>query len=122
MPHKDPLRKKEWRTAYFKRPSVKAKQKAYHASDKGGDGHLRRRYGLSREQWQTTFAYQGERCAICLKNTPGWKEYKRWCVDHDHDTGYFRGILCRGCNLGIGNLQDDPKLCERAARYLRGEI
>lgn len=39
-------------------------------------------------------------------------------MDHDHKTGLNRGILCRSCNLGIGFLRDDFKLCNNAASYL----
>lgn len=39
-------------------------------------------------------------------------------VDHDHETGCLRGLLCEGCNRGIGLLRDDPDLLRRAADYI----
>lgn len=42
-------------------------------------------------------------------------------IDHDHDTGAFRGWLCLYCNLGIGQLGDSVEGLERALRYLKGE-
>lgn len=50
-------------------------------------------------------------CAVC-----GTTENLH--LDHDHSTGYFRGVLCRDHNLGIGRFQDDPMLLIRASDYL----
>lgn len=40
------------------------------------------------------------------------------CIDHDHTTNELRGLLCSGCNLGIGHLKDSADLCQKAANYL----
>jgi hypothetical protein len=40
-------------------------------------------------------------------------------IDHCHDTGRIRGILCSNCNIGVGSFDDNPDLLERAAAYLR---
>lgn len=59
---------------------------------------------------------QGGRCAICGTDNTG----KRRCfhVDHNHDTGKIRGLLCGNCNSGLGNLRDDVGLLNRAIQYL----
>jgi hypothetical protein len=78
--------------------------------------HRLRRYGLTEEQYYSMLAQQEGRCAICesafedLQKTPH--------IDHDHDTGQVRGLLCGKCNSGIGYLQDDLGLVRAAASYL----
>ena len=55
---------------------------------------------------------QGNVCGIC--KTPG----KPLCVDHCHATGKVRGLLCRDCNLGLGNYKDNPVFTRAATAYL----
>ena len=64
---------------------------------------------------------QGDRCAICgtseKRNARGKKRY--WSVDHDHETGKIRALLCQKCNALIGLAQDDIAVLERAIAYLK---
>ena len=75
------------------------------------NGNLRRRYGLTIQQRDELLAAQGGVCAICGE-TP-----KRICVDHCHDTGSIRGILCHSCNVKLAAI-DDRKFHASALRYL----
>lgn len=77
--------------------------------------HLRHKYGLTIEEWNRWHDLQLGRCAICRLPLA---EAKRICVDHHHDTGVVRGLLCDVCNLGIGCFRDDPDRCRSAATYL----
>lgn len=82
---------------------------------------LKREYGMTQQQFDAIFRTQGGKCAICRreirtgKDTP-MKEYA--CIDHDHATGKVRGLLCSGCNHGLGNFNDNPDQLRRAVTYL----
>jgi len=85
--------------------------------------HLARKFGITAESFAAILKGQGGGCAIC-----GVKE-AAWNVDHDHACcpttrtcgKCIRGILCRGCNFGLGNFRDDPELLKIAIRYLRDQ-
>lgn len=72
---------------------------------------LRYNYGISPEQHELMLVKQGDACAIC-------RARKKLCVDHCHETGQVRGLLCRECNLGVGHLGDSPAMLRQAAEYL----
>jgi hypothetical protein len=87
-------------------------------------------YRLTPEQYGELLAKQGGRCAVCGTDDPGksrGREVGRFAVDHDHDCcpgrnscgRCIRGLLCRGCNTGIGLLGDDPDRLAAAGRYIK---
>ena len=76
---------------------------------------LKRRYGISADEWELIFSAQGNRCAICKSETPG---KQNWHVDHCHDTGRVRGILCHMCNILLGSAVDDCDNLRSAIAYL----
>ncbi len=77
--------------------------------------NLKSEYGLSVDDYNSMLDEQGGTCAICLgTNKNGTKLH----VDHDHDSGEIRGILCSKCNTAIGLLGDDPRIIARATNYL----
>ena len=77
---------------------------------------LRHLYGLTLEQYESMLEAQSHRCAICRTDTPGGRG--TWHVDHCHKTGAVRGLLCTGCNVGIGHLSHDPARLRAAAIYI----
>ncbi len=85
------------------------------------DAELRRKarvkFGI--ENLPELIKSRGGRCDSCGRIPTGENRNRVLHVDHDHVTGKFRGMLCRGCNLGVGFLADDPVRCELAAAYLR---
>lgn len=78
---------------------------------------LNRLYGLTLDAYDRMVAQQGGRCAICGSPEADGK-WKRFHVDHDHETGRVRALLCNGCNRGLGFFQDKPEALRAAADYL----
>ena len=77
-------------------------------------------YGLSLDEYEALLAKQDHRCAICLKPQ---KDFKRnLAVDHNHETGHVRGLLCFHCNSGIGHFDESLTTLRRAEDYLAKEI
>lgn len=71
------------------------------------------RYGLTPDDYAAMSEKQGNVCAICKQSGP------RLAVDHDHETGAIRALLCKGCNVALGSMRDNPELMNAAAEYLR---
>lgn len=79
---------------------------------------VERTYGITDEEYDALLKYQGGRCYICQRKSNS----KRLAVDHDHETGEVRGLLCpddkRGCNHAIlGNIRD-LAMAKRIVTYL----
>ena len=74
-------------------------------------------YGITEGQFIELLEQQNGACAICGSREWGgfWGKPH---IDHDHQTGEVRGILCLNCNRGIGMLGDDPHRVAEAAAYL----
>lgn len=77
--------------------------------------NLRNKYGITVEQYDEMFARQDGLCAICERPT---KSGRLLSVDHDHETGRVRALLCQGCNRGLGFFSEDPESLRAAADYL----
>ena len=91
--------------------------------------YYERTYGVPMSHLEELLAAQNGRCAICLM---WWEEcaapkrsryesvfVQHLYVDHDHDNGRVRGLLCNKCNAAIAFLRDDPRIVDAAAVYLR---
>jgi hypothetical protein len=78
---------------------------------------LRRNFNISLDQYNELFENQEGKCEICGVHQTCLK--KCLSVDHDHATGKIRGLLCRSCNLGIGNLKDNIEILYKSIFYLQ---
>ena len=75
-------------------------------------------YGLDWEAYNTLLDRQGGKCAICgLLSTRNGAPLKL-AVDHDHDTGEVRGLLCDKCNRGLGMFNESKERLQAAIDYL----
>jgi hypothetical protein len=112
---------REYQRAWQQERAIKnpeaAKMKSYSAS-------IRRRYGLTVEQYDAKLAAQNNLCGLCGKPFEGETKFKGGLegtapvLDHDHGSGKLRDFVHRSCNLGIGYFYDDPDLLRLAAEYL----
>lgn len=100
--------RREYGREYARRPERRPKRLA--ATRKSD---LRRAYGLTPAQYDEMLESQGGVCAICGETTA-----RRLAVDHAHDTGAIRGLLCTRCNPGLGYFRDNPVLLDKAIHYL----
>lgn len=107
-------------------PEIKrARGRAYYAANKEKvltttrRCNLLVRYGLTPAQRASMEESQGGKCAIC-GNPPSGKTRIASVlhIDHDHQTGAVRLLLCMDCNVAIGRFKDNPDLCRKAAEYL----
>lgn len=87
---------------YHQRPAVREKRRWE---------HFERRYGLTREAYLSLLEGQNGACATCGSVVD-------LCVDHNHETGAVRGILCGKCNMALGLAGDDPDTLKGMLAYL----
>jgi hypothetical protein len=91
--------------------------------DADADKRLRRVYGITLAEYDELFKAQGGVCAICKEDETTKRMKKgegreRLAVDHCHDTGRIRGLLCFKCNTAIGALGDTEQSAQRVVDYL----
>lgn len=73
---------------------------------------LRTKYGLTEEDYNRMYKEQDGCCFLCLTSVA------RLCVDHDHETGLVRKLLCPRCNRVLGHVEEDSELLRRMATYV----
>jgi hypothetical protein len=81
--------------------------------------HLKRHFSMSVADYEQMLRDQDGVCAICRRAE---RFRGRLCVDHDHETGRVRGLLCLLCNSALGGFRDDVGLLLAAVHYLQGRV
>lgn len=81
---------------------------------------MRRKYGITEREYWRMVDSQGGVCAVCGCEPPDTKHSggKKLHVDHDHESGRVRGLLCISCNRGLGLLKDSASVLGAASAYL----
>lgn len=78
---------------------------------------LKRKYGITIDDFNDQLEQQDYRCAICLTDESIGNGH--FHVDHDHKTGKIRGLLCHHCNVALGSFKDSVETMEKAIDYLK---
>jgi len=98
----------------------------YYYSNKGREHNLKKRFGITLEEYNQMNIKQKGRCAICGRPetysfTPpdGLKRIRALSIDHNHETNEIRGLLCIKCNAGIGNFDENIEYLANAIAYLQ---
>jgi hypothetical protein len=81
--------------------------------------NLGKKYGVTEDWYRETLKDQQFACAICGADEPKGNGNLHFHVDHDHETGQVRGLLCSPCNVGLGKFKDSPSVLQSAINYLK---
>lgn len=103
----------EYNRERYKLKSEKLVQWQKNYQLKNGRKITLKQYGLTEETYNDLLVDQNYCCKICNKK-PDYNLY----VDHNHETGQVRGLLCLQCNTALGNFYDDIGLLQKAIEYL----
>jgi CO dehydrogenase nickel-insertion accessory protein CooC1 len=97
---------------------ISVKKKAYREKnrDKIRASELKRNFGITLHEYSLMFTEQKGKCACCGIHQN--ELTRNLAVDHDHDTGLIRGLLCSNCNTSIGKLGDNIEGLMKALNYL----
>lgn len=102
------------------RARVKAQAKAAPSQlpENRKPSRLKESFGITMDQYMEMKNAQDGKCAICGKEEKGSTRVSHLFVDHCHNTGTIRGLLCNNCNFGLGHFKDSVELLLKAASYL----
>lgn len=107
----------EQRLLYFRN----YKKKNYARVYKSNENHrLKRKYGITLDEYNALLVSQNSCCAICGNHTSQYK--RKLHVDHNHSNGKVRGLLCVRCNYGIGYFSENPELLDKAKLYIKSHF
>lgn len=99
---------KEYRKEYYNDPERKLQYRRK---------YIEREFGIKYEQYDQMLEEQKGVCAICgCSETKPNAKYL--AVDHNHETGIVRGLLCNNCNRALGLLKDNKEILQNAIKYL----
>ncbi len=106
---------REYRLANLDKFNAAKKRYELKHPDTYTNSQLKYKFGITLDQFNEMAKAQNNTCLICQQPEVNGN---RLSVDHCHKTGKIRGLLCDGCNVGLGRFKDSPELLEKARRYL----
>jgi hypothetical protein len=109
--------KRKWEAKNPEAVRMQGVRRMLRAKAKSIEVSFRCNYNITLDDYQAVHAAQGGGCAIC-RTTQSVGRSKRLSVDHDHETGIVRALLCMRCNSALGYFSENPDLLRRAATYL----
>lgn len=83
--------------------------------------HLKKKFGITEADYLDLLEEQMYCCKICNKHESENSANRNLAVDHNHETGEIRGLLCDPCNRGLGLFKDNPLVMQKALDYLNTE-
>lgn len=110
MPYKDREKYLASQRGYYKK-----NPQSYHWA------RIKKEFGLTRETFFDLVEKQDNKCALCEKPFEGLSR-RLIHIDHCHQTGRVRGLLCMTCNVALGMLGDTAESLSKALAYVKGEI
>ena len=109
----------QWRAANREKANASGRLWYSRNHHKARAKQLKYIYGITVDTYQEIFELQGGRCAICGIHQSQLK--RRLAVDHDHETGQVRGLLCSHCNRLLGQACDEVATLQAAINYLKSK-
>ena len=115
------VKKETNRIYHMKNKTDRNKRQREYCKGKGKNivrnSKYKKTFGITLEEYNEMFTKQNGCCSICGRHQSEFN--KALSVDHNHETGEIRGLLCSKCNFGIGNFNDSIELIEKALLYLK---
>ena len=105
------IKAKEW----YEDNKDKVKENYQKNKEKIKESFLKNKYGITTKEYNKILKKQGGVCAIC-RNKPNGKNLS---VDHNHDTGKVRGLLCHYCNSTLGHSKENILILQKCIEYLK---
>ena len=107
MPQKYPSKSTQAQKEYYERNKNRPEYKRSRTNSA-----LKYQYGITLAEFDAMLLSQNNRCAIC-------QDTGKLCVDHCHNTGKVRGLLCYKCNTVLGQARDSTEILTKAIAYLQ---
>lgn len=106
----------KWRRANLKKAAEDQKRRRHADPERFREYERKAAYGLQPGEYARILAEQDGKCAICRRASNNGRGH--FHVDHCHDGGQVRGLLCHGCNVSLGHFQHNTAVLEAAISYL----